>query len=273
MANEEKIDYKSGDGILLTGVFDSPEKIEEFALMAHGIGTDKNEWNNQHFKISKDLNEKNVGTFRFDYRGHGESQGTMREMTIMGEYLDIKSSADQIKKKWSGAISIIASSFGAGSAILYSSIFPENISSLILLNPVLDYNATFLNPLEDWGKESFNEVGYKNLKEKGYLLLDGIYQLDAKLIAEFACIKPYKVLNHLKCPVLTIHGDKDSMVPFQISKKYGRPNRRSKFVAVSKAEHGFIDWNDDEGTTSKSIENQNFVTEQIIKWIRKWGKR
>jgi uncharacterized protein len=269
MSKEMKINYPSGDGLLLTGVFDLPLEIDEFALMAHGIGTDKNEWNNLHCKMSRDLNEKGIGTFRFDYRGHGESQGTMREMTIMGEYLDIVSSAKKIKSKWDGPFSIIASSFGAGSAIFYSYNFPENVNSLILLNPVLDYNSTFLNALEDWGKESFNKEGYRHLEENGYLLLDKIYQLDAKLIAEFACIRPYEALSHLKCPVLTVHGDKDSMVPFEISKRYGRPNRKSKFMAIKNAEHGFVDWIDEIGTAQKSIENQKSVTEQIVKWIKK----
>jgi pimeloyl-ACP methyl ester carboxylesterase len=197
----------------------------------------------------------------------------MREMTIMGEYLDIKSSAVQVKSEWAGSISIIASSFGAGSAIFYSSLFPKIVNSLILLNPVLDYNATFLNPLEEWGKGSFNDEGYNHLEEKGYLLLDGIHELDAKLIAEFSCIKPYEILSRLDCPVLTIHGDEDSMVPFQISKKYGSPNKKSKFVAISRADHGFIDYDDEEGTTSKSLENQSLVIQHIIKWIKKWGKQ
>src|ERR1700694_1208423 len=99
--------------------------------MAHGITMDKNEWNNLHFKISQDLNANDIGTFRFDYRGHGESQGNIRDMTVTGEFLDVKSSINEIQKKWKKKVAIVASSFGAGSAIIYASLYPDNVSCLI----------------------------------------------------------------------------------------------------------------------------------------------
>lgn len=270
MNTEEKILYPSGDRLMLSGIYNLPAKSKSFVLMAHGINMDKNEWNNLHFRISQDLNDQSIGTFRFDYRGHGESQGTIRDMTIMGEFLDVKSSMDQIAKKWKKKVSILASSFGAGSSILYTVLNPEKVNSLILLNPVIDYNATFLNPIVEWGKDTFNKKGYKHLEENGYILLDGKDALDAKLIAEFQVIKPYEFLKNIKCPVLTIHGDKDSMVPYEISKKYGCPNKNSKFITIKNAEHGFVDWDDDEGTTDLSMKNQKYVTETIIDWIKKW---
>ena len=239
--------------------------------MAHGINMDKNEWNNLHFRISRDLNEQNISTFRFDYRGHGESEGALRDMTVVGEYLDLKNSVAEINKKWNGKISIIASSFGAPSAILYASLYPEKVSCLVLLNPVLDFDATFLNPKVAWGKDTFNKKGYEHLEKEGYILLDGQYQLGAKLIAEFQIIKPYLVLEEIKCPVLTIHGDKDSMVPYAVSKKYGRPNKKSEFITIKKAEHGFVRWDDDDGIKEESKQNQRLVTNYIVNWIKKWA--
>jgi uncharacterized protein len=271
MAKEEKIFYASGDGLKLCGVYNLAIETKAFALMAHGITMDKNEWNNLHFRISQDLNEHNISTFRFDYRGHGESEGAMRDMTIVGEYLDAKSSVNEIEKKWKNRIAIIASSFGAGSSILYASLFPDKIACLILLNPVLDYNATFLNPEVDWAKESFNKKGYQHLEKNGYILLDGEHKLDAKLIAEFEIIRPFEILQTLKCPVLTIHGNEDSMVPYKISKKYGAPNKKSEFITIKDAEHGFIKWDDEEGKDPDSLINQKLVTTDIINWIKKWA--
>jgi pimeloyl-ACP methyl ester carboxylesterase len=270
MVKEEKIFYASCDRLKLCGVFNFATETKAFALMSHGINMNKNEWNNLHFKISQDLNEHLISTFRFDYRAHGESNGKMRDMTVIGEYIDVKSSVVEIKKKWKNKIAMIASSFGAGSTILYASVYPEKIGCLILLNPVLDYNATFLNPEVEWAKGSFNKKGYQNLEKKGYLLLDGKHQLDAKLIAEFEILKPFEILQTIKCPVLTIHGNEDSMVPYYISKKYGKPNKRSKFLTIKDAEHGFVKFNDEEGKDSDSIINQQIVTKAIIDWIKKW---
>jgi len=270
MSTEEKISYPSGDGIILSGVFDIAQKTDSFALMAHGINMDKNEWNNLHFRISKDLNEQNISTFRFDFRAHGESEGRKRDMTVVGEYLDIENSVKEVNRRWEKKISIIASSFGAPPSIIYTALFPEKVNCLILLNPVLDYDATFLNPIVEWGKETFNKEGYKYLERNGYILLDGEHELGAKLVAEFRIIKPFEFLENIKCPVLTIHGDKDSLVPYKISKKYGSPNRKSKFITIRNAEHGFVKSNDDEGVSEQSMKNQKRVTEYIIEWIKRW---
>ena len=269
---EKKINYSSADGLKLSGVVSVLTKPEAFVLLSHGITMDKNEWNNLHFRIAQDLYEQNIASLRFDYRGHGESEGSMREMTVVGELMDVKGSVSAVQASWKGKISIVASSFGAASSILFAALNPEKISCLVLLNPVLDFDATFLNPQVAWGKNTFNKKGFKYLEEKGYILLDGEFELGAKLISEFQLIKPYEYLKMLNCPVLTIHGDRDSMVPYPVSKEYGLPNRRSKFVTIDKAEHGFIKWNDDEGNNIQSKENQKQVTRLLIEWIKKWGR-
>jgi pimeloyl-ACP methyl ester carboxylesterase len=268
---ERKLTYKSADGLHLTGIICQPPVARMFALMAHGITMHKNEWNNLHFRIARDLAEHAIGSLRFDYRGHGESEGKMRDMTIIGELMDVKGSMKQIQSFWKKPVFIVASSFGAGSAILYAFLNPEKVRSLILLNPVLDYTATFLKPEVDWAKESFTKEAFKNLEQKGYLLLDGAHKLDAKLIEEFKLIRPYEYLNKLTCPVLTIHGNEDSMVPYSVSRKYGRPNKNSKFVTINDAEHGFVRWDDEEGNLPDSIQNQKKVTRLIIDWIKKWS--
>ena len=271
MCKEEKIFYKSLDGIRLCGIFTLPDKPKGFALMAHGITMDKNEWNDFYVEISHELCKNKIASLRFDFRAHGESEGLQRELTVIGELLDIKASAKKIMEKWKGKISIIATSFGAGPAILYTAQNPDVVNCLILLCPVLDYEATFLNPIVPWAKESFNEKGFKDLEEKGFLLLDGVFEIGTKMVEEFRIIKPYKYLKKIKCPVLTIHGDMDSMVPYEISKKYGSPNEYSKFITLKGADHGFVAYDDETGESEQSQRNKKLVIKEIIQWIEKWG--
>lgn len=240
MCVENKIYYKSMDGVKLCGVFTTPDVTKGYVLMAHGITMDKNEWNNFYGELSQELCERKFASLRFDFRAHGESEGNQRELTVIGELLDIKASIKKIQEKRNDKISIIATSFGAGPAILYTAQNPHKVNCLILLCPVLDYEATFLNPIVPWARESFNERGFKELEEKGFLLLDGVFEIGAKLVEEFRIIKPYEYLKKISCPVLTIHGDMDTMVPYEISKKYGSPNENSKFIALKGADHGFV---------------------------------
>jgi len=59
------------------------------------------------------------------------------------------------------------------------------------------------------------------------------------MIKEFTTIQPYKVLETLEIPILTIHGTQDTAVPYTVSKKYGKPNLKSKFIS-HKSDHSFV---------------------------------
>lgn len=271
MYKEKKLFYKSKDGTRLCGIFLSPEKIKGYVLLAHGINVNKNEWNNFYVDIAQELCKKGFASLRFDFRGHGESEGAQREMTIIGETLDIAASIEQISAQWDGNISIVGMSFGAGPAIILSSQRMPKIRALVLLCPVIDYVSTFLKPIVPWARGSFNKKGFEHLNKKGFLLLDSEFELGAKLIEEFKVIKPYEFLSETNLPVLVIHGDKDSMVPFKVSKRYGKPNKTSQFIEIRNSDHGFIDVNDETGKSNKSIRNIRKVVEATVAWIERWS--
>jgi pimeloyl-ACP methyl ester carboxylesterase len=268
LIGEKKIYYQSKDKIKLCGIFSIPDKMNDFVLLTHGITMDKNEYDDFYKDVAKALYTNGIGTFRFDYRAHGESEGKQREMTIIGELIDIESSMEKISEVWKKQITIMGTSFGAGSSILYTALYPSNVKNLILLSPVLDYNATFIKPVTPWGKDNFNNKGFSQLKNKGYMLLDGEFELGVHLIEEFRVIKPYEFLTTINCPILTIHGDKDSMVPFKISEKYGQPNPRSKFIRIKNGGHGYMDFNDEIGDSKISLKNKNFIIQEIINWTK-----
>lgn len=271
MVKEKKVFYRSKDTTNLCGILTMPHKATGYVILAHGITMDKNEWANFYVDVAQELCKKDFGSLRFDFRGHGESEGHQKDITIFGESLDVDASVEKLSEIWEGGISIIATSFGAGPAILYASKNKEKVKCLVLLCPVIDYVATFLKPITPWAKETFNDEGFKQLKEKGYILLDGEFKLGAKLIEEFKTMRPHELLRDVKCPVLTIHGNKDTMVPFRISKQYGVPNDRSEFMTLKGADHGFVAFGDELGDSKNSIKNKKIVIDKVTEWIEKWG--
>lgn len=262
-----RVEYKSVDGTPLVGIISMPSETKGFVLMMHGITVDKDEWENFYVDLADELHREGLGTLRFDFRGHGESGGSSMDVSIMGNVLDIKASIEQIKKHWCGKIIFIATSFGAGPAIITASEIQDVVQCLVLIAPVIDYDATFLNPRTEWAKESFNESAFEELQKKGYLILDESFKLSANLIEEFRTTKPYEILDTLKIPVLSIHGEKDSMVPFEITKKHAQPNPESKFFPLPNADHGYPDYDDETGKGPKSQENKKKIFNEINHFI------
>jgi uncharacterized protein len=255
MANKtKKITYKSLDDIRLSGVLHLPEKSERGSIiLAHGINSDKDE-SGSFVKVAEELSSKGFKVLRFDFRAQGESSGKSRDMTITGEFLDMVASIRYIRSlNPIQHVGILAASFGAGIAIVFASVYQTVPSSLVLWNPVLDYEKTFLNPKLGWAKEYFNEIGYRNLNSRGFLMLED-FQIGTTLVDEMRAIKPYRLMQQISCPVLTLHGDKDSKVPFEISEKYAMCNKSNEFIVLKGAEHAFLRPQDREIAVSRSVD-------------------
>lgn len=252
-----KFYIENTDGLKLCGILTAPRTaIKKCVVLCHGITVDKKEDGN-FIPLTKRLNQLGYPVFRFDFRGHGESEGDLEYMTISGEIDDLSACISFLERKGYINFAIVGASFGAVSTINYCESH-DNISCLVLWYPVLDLKKTFLSPELPWAKKSFNKKGFMHLKRKGYLLHDNQYKIGKDLIKEMDHYKPYSVLQSLTIPVLTLHGDKDTYVSYNLSKKYGKPNKKSQFLKLRGAEHGF-------GRTKELA----FAVNQTGLWIRK----
>jgi len=239
---EEKIYYQS-QNLTLCAIVNRVTQSQAVGnvLLVHGIITDKDEHGN-FVKLANKLHAKFYNVMRFDFRGHGESQGRSEDVTIAGECNDLIASVEHFDEL-TGANSkyiIVASSFGAIASILYVSTHRDKITKLVLWNPVLDLEKTFLKAETPWGKTFFNEGGYRELHAKGYISVpETPFRFGRELIEEFGHIKPFELLGTFDMPVLTIHGSQDTEVPYSVSKQYGTPNNRSQFISLG-CGHSFV---------------------------------
>lgn len=140
------------------------------------------------------------------------------------------------------------------------------MSTLILLNPLLDYGLRMLYSKPFWNGTRLTDDGIKELAKKGWLP-HGEFRMGRPLIDELPFIRPYEKMAGITCPILTIHGDRDSSVPIEIARRYGLPNKNCEFVAIEGAEHGFTYPDDENGTHPETIRFQNIVFSKILSWI------
>lgn len=248
--SEKTIRYPNSDGLTLAAKVRRREQAGDArdikdAVLVHGLNNDKDE-DSSFVKLSKELSKKGFNVMRFDFRAHGDSEGKSENVTIVGELDDLSSSIRVFDGllKTQGHYVIVASSFGAASSIIYVSESLGKIEKLVLWNPVLDFEKTFLKAETPWGRTFFNEEGYKNLERRGFIQIPKTdFKIGKPLVREFETIKPYRLLSTFSIPVLTIHGTKDTSVPFSVSEKYGRPNSRSLFISHP-CDHQFIGMED-----------------------------
>ncbi len=75
---------KSFDGTNLFMKTDIPSDAKAILVMVHGLC----EHQGRYDGMVKLLNENKIGTYRFDHRGHGRSEGTETHLTTFNELLD-----------------------------------------------------------------------------------------------------------------------------------------------------------------------------------------
>ena len=239
----KNIAFSSSDGLKLAGVWDLPDKPTTKAIvLAHGITVDKDE-NGIFIELAKRLVNEGFAVFRFDFRGHGESEGKSIDLTISGELRDLEAAMREVKSKKYQEIGLLGASVGGGTCALYTSAHEQEITCLCLWNPALNYDHTFLNPTSPWIRKQ-KEHMVKDIQEKSWTTLGSRkFVIGKALFDDMAKLKPFEALKHITVPTLILHGTKDTKVSYEDSKEYVHLLTNGKLIILEGAEHGFHrDW-------------------------------
>jgi len=249
-----KITFTSKDGLSLSGIWHVPtNKSSKAIILAHGITVDKDEYG-IFIKLANALQQNGYAVFRFDFRGHGESEGKSIELTVTGEIIDLEAAVKEVINKGYNEIGLLGASFGGGSTALYVSKNQEGIRCLCLWNPVLNYDHTFLNPTLPWLKDK-KEYMMKDILEKGWTTLGSKkYVIGKSLFDDMAKFQPYKALENIRIPTMIIHGTSDTKVPYEDSKEYFALLIHGKLLTIENSEHGFHEIEETDSVINGTVE-------------------
>ncbi|MGY2125906.1 alpha/beta hydrolase [Nocardia gipuzkoensis] len=149
----EDITVRSVDGVRLDTALHpaSSSTGRGVVLLVHGITVDMDEGGGMFIRLAEQLDAAGFNVVRFSFRGHGNSGGTPRGVTVAGECLDLQAAVEAVRERFPGPLSIVAASFGAVSTTLSLPWLESTLHRLVLWNPVLDLRRTFVEP--EWPGE------------------------------------------------------------------------------------------------------------------------
>lgn len=232
----------------------------DIVILAHGIFSDKDE-RGRFIRQAKLHVERGSESIRFDFRGHGEHSLPSRDVTVCGMILDFKSVLDYAKSRTKGRLFVVASSFGASILLLYlQTANKSRPSRIVLLNPVVDYKATLLEATLPWGKGLFNEAGFEELERTGFITLEEGFRMKAEMVTELDLLRPYETFKTLSIPTRVIHGNKDSKVPYSVTRKHAMTSSYVDFQTITGADHAF-----------KPIAHERTSFDLILDWLYRRG--
>lgn len=230
--------FESADGVSLSGIYRSVEGSPKAGVvLAHGILVEKN-YGGFYPALATALAKDGLESLRFDFRGHGESEGRLEEMTIAGEVEDLATAVRFLRSRQAPHVGIVGTSFGAGIAVIYAAQARRTPFALALLSSILDFRRGFLEPETPWAKKWFTPTALAAAYARGTLDLAGL-SLGIALVREFEAVHPAKALRDLTIPVLMVHGAQDPIASFPAAHDTAQSSPGVKFVRVDGGEHYF----------------------------------
>jgi pimeloyl-ACP methyl ester carboxylesterase len=161
--------------------------------------------------LEEQCKARNQSYVRFDYTGHGASNGTFEQGNISTWLADATEVLDQLTE---GPQILVGSSMGGWIALLLALQRKERLAGLIGLAPAPDFS-------EDIYNKEFREEERRHLAKTGLIYRDSQYGEPYPLTLQlFQDAKRHLLLDKpiaINCPVRLIHGKKDPDVPWQKS--------------------------------------------------------
>ena len=238
-----------GDHGKLEGVILKPElKAGErcpMVLLCHGfMGNKEGVLEKQ---IAELLKANGIASIRFDFNGHGKSEGRFQDMTVPNEIVDAKKVIEYVSSlPYVESVAISGhSQGGVVAAMTAGDLGVEKIKAVVLLAP-----AAVLR--DDAIRGSTMGATYDPFNPGEYVELFRGMNLGGEYIRTAFSLPIYETAAKYQGPSLIIHGTGDRVVPYTYGERFHQIWPKSELVIIDRADHGFS--KEIEQVASKSAE-------------------
>jgi pimeloyl-ACP methyl ester carboxylesterase len=262
------LQFDSYDGTYLDGTFmDGAADAEALVLMVHGITSNRDEFG-LFGGLAELLASHGIPSLRFDYRCHGAAMRPMESMTLAGVLNDIEAAAAAgLARSGRRRVHVVGMSFGGGLSALWASRTRQDVASVVMFAPVIDYEEDILGQHGGLSGQTVSDDVATALREDGYVEMDGV-RYGAALINELPHLSAAAGLRLLKCDSLILHGDADSVVPFESSARFAKTNDRCRLITIEGTDHGFGEPDDEDLSTAKTKAHHRRVFNIVLEHVR-----
>lgn len=202
-------------------------------IFCHGFGGSKD---GPLFELITDtLQAHGIASIRFDFNGHGESEGDFQEMTVPNEIEDAKHVYAYVRDlRYINGIAIVGHSQGGVVASMTAGqLGTDALRAVVLMAP-----AAVLR--DDAIRGSTMGKMYDPLDPPEYVELWGGKKLGREYIKTAFWLPIYETAVAYQGPALIIHGTADRVVPFTYGERYHQLWPRSEYVLLERYDHGFM---------------------------------
>jgi len=223
----------SGDHGKLAAVVQTPDGAKNYpmVIIMHGFTSHKEE--PLLTNLADDLEKAGIASIRFDFNGHGQSEGRFQDMTVPNEIEDAKHVYEYVAKMPGvTSVSLTGHSQGGVVASMTAGILgTQKVKSLALMAP-----AAVLR--EDAIRGRIFTAQFDSLNPPAAIEMDGL-KLGGNYVRTARELPIYETAAQYQGPVFMLHGTGDTIVPYTYSLRYQRIYFQGEVKLLPGEDHSF----------------------------------
>jgi pimeloyl-ACP methyl ester carboxylesterase len=213
------------------------EKIP-MVIMMHGFGGNKGggERKTLFDVIADKLEAQGIATIRFDFNGHGESEGEFWQHTVPNEIEDALKVYEYVRDlRYVSTVSVLGHSQGGVVASMVAGKLGAEIKSAVLMAP-----AAVLRDDAIRGSTMGATYDPLNLEGEYIEMFGGRQKLGAEYIRTAFNLPIYETAANFKGALCVIHGTGDRVVPYTYGVRYTEQSPNAELYILHGEDHGFM---------------------------------
>ena len=208
-------------------------------IMMHGFGGNKggNAQRPSMFdKIADKLEAQGIATIRFDFYGHGESEGEFWQHTVPIEIEDALKVYEYVRDlRYVSTVSVLGHSQGGVVASMVAGKLGAEIKSAVLMAP-----AAVLRDDAIRGSTMGAQYDPLNLEGEYIEMFGGRSKLGTEYIRTAFSLPIYETAANYKGALCVIHGTGDRTVPYTYGIRYADQSPNAELYILHGEDHGFM---------------------------------
>ncbi|CAA7402936.1 unnamed protein product [Spirodela intermedia] len=181
------------------------------------------------------LSREGISTFRFDFSGNGESEGTFQYGNYRKEAGDLRSVIQHFLGEEREIIAIAGHSKGGNAVLLYASMY-HDIKKVINISGRFALDRGMEGRLGKNFMERVKEAGFIDVKDKL-----GPYRVTIESLMDRLSTDMHQASLSIDkdCRVMTVHGSEDEIVPVEDGMDFAKLIPNHTLQIIEGADHGY----------------------------------
>lgn len=252
MRETHRIVVADGQAIVVDWTPPAPGGSGRTAVFVHGLGSHRR--GEKATSFGERFAGRGWGYLAVDLRGHGESEGAMRDLTLSRCLADLRAALDWLPAGRERPV-LIGSSMGAAVVAWHQVAQPRTAGPVVLIAPALTFPGRYFWQLGPADLEAWRNEGVRRFTSEWIDL-----EIGFSLVEDAAQYEPQRLLQAYAAPTLIFHGMRDTSVSWRGTLTFVEdcPNPNLRLVLIKEGDHRLTD-------------HKAFLFETIWAWLEEQG--